>query len=166
MDEGQTPPDPQLLAVLARELATERLSRSQLLEKFGLTEEHFEARIASNAYFQKLLAAYTAEWENITNTNKRLSFHAAAALEQELPVLQSRMGDRRENFNDAVQAAKVFKEIAGIGPPAPGHQGSGEKFTISINLGTAAPVKLEVETPKEKPLLELPYVSSEKISKG
>jgi hypothetical protein len=155
MDEGATPPDPQLLAVIARKLATDSLALAEILKHYNLTQAYYDQHIAENGYFKKLLEAYTAEWESVGNTKNRLAFHAQTALEQELPVLQARMGDPRSQLGDAVAAAKLFKEIAGIAPPAPGSGQIAERFTISINLGGAQPVTIETKT-EEPPLLEPP----------
>jgi hypothetical protein len=153
MENGLAPPEPQLLAILAREIATDRLPLKDLLQTYQIPDDFYRRYIADNPYFKKLLEAYTAEWESISSTNKRLGAQAAMALEEKLPVLASRMGDRREELGEAVAVAKVFKELAGIAPPAPSTGQSVERFSININLGGNT---VQIEAKKEEPpLLEL-----------
>jgi hypothetical protein len=150
VEEALTPPEPQLLAVLAREIATDSLKLKDLLAKYQLDEEYYQSFVASSPYFQKLLESYTAEWESVVNTPRRLAFIAQTALEEKLPVLAARLGDRREGFSDAVAAAKLFKELGGIATPAPSAAQLGERFTITINLGGNT---VQLET---KPVIEEP----------
>ena len=60
---------------------------------------------------------------------------SAAALEQSLPALHSRMVDTNETLPAVVETAKLFAKLAGVGEEKQA-QVSGERFTISINIGT------------------------------
>jgi hypothetical protein len=98
-------------------------------------ETYYRSFVVEDPYFKKLLESYTAEWESIGNTNKRLAFHASAALEEKLPTLASRMGDRKEDLQDVVAAAKVFKDLAGI---APRHRALACRLSGSASTSTSA----------------------------
>lgn len=159
MDEAPKPlfPTPALLTLIARHLATEELTREQILDRYDLREEFYEREVLANPFFQKVLEAYTQEWNSLGSTQKRLAFQAAAALEEKMPVLTKRMGDERSALADAVATAKLFKDLAGIAPPSPNAgANSGQQFSISINFG-AHKVRVEADNPappliEEKPL--------------
>ena len=137
MDEAPTPPEPALLTLIARELATEAYTLEQILARYQLDQEYFDTFIAPNEFFKRVLAEYTKEWQSIGSTHKRLAFAAAAALEEKLPVLADRMGSRSSGLADAVATAKLFRELAGIATPSPqsGAQ-AGPGFSIRIDFGS------------------------------
>lgn len=149
MTEPTASPEPALMTIVARELATEIRTLEQICARYSIDREYFDEQIAPNPYFKLVLAEYTKEWHALGSTHKRLAFSAAAALEENLPVLADRMGDRRSELADAVATAKLFRELAGIAPPVsqPG-AGSSSPFTISINFG-AHKVALTREAPKQ-----------------
>jgi hypothetical protein len=141
-------PEPALMTLIAREMATELRPFEKILEKYLITQDFFDAEIAPNPFFQRVLADYTKEWHSLGSTQKRLAFSALVALEEKLPVLADRMGSRQSELSDAIAAAKLFKDLAGIAPPMAAPGGNNERFTISINLGNNA-VKIEAEPTKE-----------------
>lgn len=152
MDEAPKPADPDLLTRIARELATEQYRLEQILRRYDLDQNYFDEQIANNEFFKRVLADYTKEWQAPTSTHKRVALAAAAALEEKLPFLASRMGDPRSGLADAVATAKLFRELAGIAAPAPGIGAStGERFSISINFGHH---KVALETRQEPPSAE------------
>ena len=142
-------PEPALLALIARELATEAYTLEQVLKRYELTAEDFETLYAANPYYKRVLEDYTKEWHALGSTHKRLAFAAAAALEEKLPVLADRMGSRSSELSDAVAAAKLFRELAGIAAPAPNTNAqSGTPFSIQINFGDR---KVSLETRSVSP---------------
>src|SRR5579859_2341693 len=149
MTTGPTP-DFALMALIARELATEISTREQILDRYS--EYLDEARLKdleANPYFKRVLGDYIKEWHALSSTNKRLAFYAATALEEKLPGLAHSMGDTRSEFTDRINAAKLFRDLAGIAPPSPGagaQQGPG--FSISINFGDR---KIAVEAQTQAP---------------
>ena len=155
-----TSPHPTLMALIAHGFATELFNRDQILQRYGLDEAGLQA-IEANPYYQRVLQDYTKEWHAPSTTAKRLAFYAQVALEEQLPILAARMGDRQSALSDAVNTAKLFRDLAGIAPPVAGSGVSqGTPFTISINFGDRK-VALETKTVpplEEDKLLELPSV--------
>lgn len=152
MDESPSSPEPALLTLVARELATEAYTLAQICHRYQFEAAYYDEQIAPNPFFQRVLADYTKEWQSIGSTHKRLAFAAAAALEEKLPVLADRMGSRQSDLSDAVAAAKLFRELAGIAAPiASAGANAGTPFSISINFGDrkvaleATPVAREIE---------------------
>jgi hypothetical protein len=158
---------PQLFTRLAREIVTGARTLDEILDRYDLSREYYDTQVAPNAYFQKLMEEYTKEWQSIGSTHKRLAFAAAVALEEKLPVLAQRMGDHKVGLSDAVNAAKLFKDLAGIAAPAPVQNPGqpGDKFSIHIDFGHRV-VNLEAKreegsTPVvEEKLLEAPSVAT------
>ncbi len=166
MDEG--PSDPNLLLQLfpriARELAMQQYPLDEVLRRYDLTREYYDETIETNPYFKALLTDYIKEWQSIRSTPQRLAFGAATALEENLPVLASRMGDRRSALGDAVSTAKLFRDLAGIAPPAPSaNVGTGEKFTINISFGGH---KVALETVKQVDVIEEKALEAPKPDAG
>ncbi len=139
MNEIALSEDPKLdsnqLAKLAEELANRTFNHIKVLRSYNLTIEQFEKYIASNPYFVQAYDAAKIEWNAATSTAKRIKIRSAAALEQSLPALHSRMVDAKEALPAAVETAKLFAKLAGVGEEKQA-QVSGERFTISINIGT------------------------------
>lgn len=153
---------PNVLAAMARDIATNVYEIEEVVAKYGLTPAQFAVHVHSNGYFQSLLQSYAAEWESIKSTNKRLAFQAAVALEETLPDLARRMGSTREDFADAIGAAKLFTQLAGAGSPPGGSQVSeaGQRFSIQINIGDRK-VSLEADSGGEVPRdAEVPRVAT------
>ena len=164
MDEAPKPqaPAPALLTLIARHLATEEYTLDQIMERYKFDQDYYDTVVEPNPYFQRVLEEYTKEWHSLGSTPKRIAFMAAAALEEKLPELAVRM-DQRSNLSDVVAVGKLFKELAGIAPPVAGAAaGSGQNFTINIDLGQhrvnletkAVPEIVEeklIEPPREKP---------------
>ena len=132
-------PDPKLdsnqLAKLAEELANRTFNHIKVLRAYNLTMAQFEQYIAPNPFFKQAYDAAVIEWNAATSTAKRIKVRSAAALEQSLPALHSRMVDTRETLPAAVETAKLFAKLAGVGEEKQS-QAVGERFTISINIGT------------------------------
>ncbi len=125
---------PQMTA-LARDLAMDLLTVDAAIHKHGLSNAQYELLRDYNEYFKKTLAQQAAEWQGIGSTQDRLRAQAAAALEEQLPVLASRMGKQSEKLIETVEAAKLFAKIAGVDGDAARTGGGGERFTINIDLG-------------------------------
>jgi len=147
---------------IARLLATETRTVAQICAEYQFSQDFFDAEIAPNPHFQRVLADYTKEYNALGSTQKRLAFSALVALEEALPVLASRMGDRASDLSDAVATGKLLRELAGIAPPvAAPTAGSGQPFSININFGDsnlkidAKPTALPADP---NPPLELEHV--------
>lgn len=135
MTEPRADLEPALLAKIACELATEAYTLEQIYQRYKLDREYFDSHIRTNQFYQRVYEDYVREWRSIESATKRIAFYAQASLEEKLPSLAARMGDSRSDFADAVAAAKLFRELAGIASPSSQQSiGSGERFAISINF--------------------------------
>jgi hypothetical protein len=126
---------PHFLMAVARELAMDVHTVDNVLHKHGLTNAQYDFLSKHNTFFKQALLQQISEWQRLDSTQARLKAEAAAALEEQLPVLASRMGSRSEKLSDAVEAAKLFAKIAGVDSAPGGANTTGERFTINIDLG-------------------------------
>jgi hypothetical protein len=124
------------LAAIARDIAINVYDLEDIIRKYDITPAQYTAHVLPNGYFQKLLRSYTAEWESIPSTNKRIALQAGAALEESLPALAHRMGSKSEDLADVIATARLFTQLAGAGA-GPGNTTAeaGQRFSIQINIG-------------------------------
>jgi hypothetical protein len=140
---------PNQLAAIAREVATNVREVEDIVKAYGLTPEQYAAHIHKNGYYQQLLQSYAKEWESIKSTNRRLAFQAAAALEEQLPVLAYRMGNAREDLADVTSIAKLFAQLAGASTtPGNAPLEQNQRFAIHIVIGDRT-VSLETNSPQK-----------------
>lgn len=150
------------VARIARLLATQLRTLEQICAEYQFEQDYFATEIAPNPYFQRVLEDYTKEYNALNSTQKRLAFSALVALEEKLPILANRMGDRQSDLADAVAVGKLLRELAGIAPPtAQPNASANQPFSININFGDS---KLKIDAkpvaalPDSDPPLELEHV--------
>jgi hypothetical protein len=136
---------------LAREMAMDMREKSAILADYRLSDADYDALLQVPAYV-KLLTAFTQEWNSALSTHDRIKFQAAYALEDGLPTLSARMGNKDEPLSGAVETGKLLARLAGVGEAAVGAR-SGEKFTINISLG-GQKITFENEIRPVQPLSE------------
>ena len=122
------------LVKLAREIAINHFPIETILETHQISNETWE-RIKENPRFQALLKAQIEEWNGALNTHERTKLKAAAMIEDYLPEGNTRLNDRTETLNSKVELLKLLARIAGMGESKTEGVGSGEKFSVTINLG-------------------------------
>jgi hypothetical protein len=135
------------VAALVRDLAMNLYDEATILTNHGLTAAQF-ALLKTNEHYQRALEQAVSEWNSPQSTTKRLSFESAAAIEDALPTIASRLSKTTEPLSDVVSLLKTLSEMAGItGAKATGQQAViGERFKIVINLG-ADVIKRETSSP-------------------
>ena len=155
--------DPKLtadqLAKLAIELASGTFKLGDVLQTFNITVAQFERHIETNPYFKQAYDAAVLEWNSAKSAVKRIKIKSATSLEQSLPTLHRRLNDNAETLPAVVETAKLLAKLAGAGEEAQKQASSGERFTISINIGSK-----KVEQTVE-PVLDLtPVPALEKLN--
>ena len=107
-------PDPiiseHILIKLAREIAMDIQPIDNILRDNGVDGDQWE-NIQANTRFRMLLETETSAWGSALNTQERLRLKSAAALEEWLPELFTRMNDRNENLNAKVEAGKYSMSL-------------------------------------------------------
>ena len=142
------------LASLAREVAINIRGLPAILADYGVTPADYQ-QILTWPFYKTALEAAILDWRSDLSIEKRMKLEAAAALENAMPALAARMQSEQETLTAAVETGKLFAKIAGIGEQSKSLN-SGEKFSITINLGEDKKLTFEKDiTPKEpNPALE------------
>ncbi len=144
------------IAALVRDLAMNLYDTPVILKTHGLSEEQYKL-LEENPFFKNAIQAAVTEWNSPHSTNKRLAMEAAIALEDALPALATRMSSPGEPLSQAIEAAKLFAKMAGVGESAQ-QAPTGEKFKITINLGGDTFEREKERTPRVvmevQPLIE------------
>lgn len=135
------------LVQLAREIAMNIQSIETILETRQIDIETWD-RIKVTPRFTSLLETETAAWNSAVNTHERVKLKSAALVEDWLPEAYARMNDTSENLNAKTELAKLVARLAGMGlNNANITDGSGERFSVTINLGNDAQLKFEKQLP-------------------
>ena len=131
--------DPKLnddqLTKLANELASGTFPPHIVLKTFNLTVDQFEKYVVGNPYFKRAHETAVLDWNSANSAVKRIKIKSAMSLERGLEMLHDRMTNRAENLPAVVETAKLLAKLAGAGEEKVAQGGSGERFTISINIG-------------------------------
>lgn len=134
------------LLQVAREIAMDIRPLGEILQIHSITEAEWDA-IKANPRFQSYLESEASAWQGSLNTHERVKLKAAAMLEEWLPELNTRMHDRSESLNAKIEAGKLARDLAGFAKNGVGVESLGEKFSVTINLGTDAQLKFEKQLP-------------------
>jgi len=145
------------LLKLAREVAMDVMELDTICKGFSITPEQY-ALIADNIFFQRALDAYRQEWHSSLSTRERIRVQSAMALEAALPSLAAKMIKKEESFDAQIKAGQLLSKIAGVEEQKQ-ELSSGEKFTITINLGADQQLRYEKEVapkpPSTSPILQI-----------
>lgn len=113
-----------------------------ILDHHGVSPDDWD-RIKQNPYFQNLLRAAVEDWEKASNTKERVALKALVCIEEAMPEFFARMHDKNDPLPAKVKALEVFSNLAGVGKSAKENTGaSGEKFSVTINLGADEQLKI------------------------
>lgn len=127
---------------LAREIAIDHFELEELLKRYQITNEEW-LKLKEHPRFQQLLASEIEAWQSATNTVERTKLKTAAMLEEWLPTANADLHDRTLALPGRVELAKALAKMAGIGERIGGEGVSGEKFTITINLGADSKLQFD-----------------------
>jgi hypothetical protein len=130
------------LVKLAREIAMDIHAVDEILNRLAIPTEQWEI-ISQTPRFRHLLEAATAEWGSALNTTERVRIKAATVIEEWLPEADRLLHDKVQLLSGKVEVAKLLRDLGGIGKPTAGDVGSGEHFSVTINLGADAQLKFE-----------------------
>lgn len=124
--------DPSTLVKLAKEIAQDIRPLDDVLASYKLSSNQWET-IQRLPTFQRYLTAELADWNSASNTQERVKLKAATVIEEALPRIDAEIHGAGA-LNHKIEALKVLKDLAGMGKDA-SIATSGEKFSITINLG-------------------------------
>jgi hypothetical protein len=137
----------QVQALLANELAAQLLPTSEVLNKFNLTKPQLK-ELLQNAQFKQMYLEAKAVWESGTNSKQRIAAKAAMMAEDSLLEIYGIIHDPDNGAPAKIDAFKQISTLADLYPKKESEGGSGEKFSITINLPeqtSRKPIVLEAE---------------------
>ena len=134
------------LISIAREIAIDILPLEKVLEINSISPEEW-ADLQRNTRFMQLLEGEIAAFRGALNTSDRVKMKSAAAIEEWLPELYARINDPKEPLNAKIEGAKLLARLGGVGEKAI-DASSGERVSITINMGNSAPVSVSAVTTK------------------
>lgn len=123
------------LLKLAREIATDLFDTETILKNHHIPTEEWE-RIKRDARFQQILRSELEAWHAASNTHERTKLKAGALIEEWLGEANARLYDKNETLPAKTELVKVLARVAGMGERAVGEGSSGERLTVTINLGS------------------------------
>lgn len=135
---------------LAREIAMDIFPLDQILKNRAVTNDTWD-KIRDNPRFNALLRTAMDEWNSSLNTGERVKIKAMAFVEEAMPEFFGRVHDPLENLPAKVETLKAIGRFAGLGIPnaTPGAGGSGERFSVTINMGDDKQLKIERTVPPQ-----------------
>lgn len=146
------------LVKLAREVAMDIRPLDTVLKDYHLPLAEYTLLLDNPTYWRVLCEAQK-EWNSALTTPERVKLSAAALLEQALPMIGARAGDRLEDLNKVVEAGKLLGKLSQLDGTGP-QTGGSEKFSITINTGSGA-VRIEAGKTKSGPDEIQPFTERE-----
>jgi hypothetical protein len=136
------------LLKLAREIAMDIAPLGDVLSRLQIDQNEWET-ISKQPSFQGLLRSELEAWQSATNTAERVKLKSLSMVEEVLPEMYARMHDGRENLTAKNEVLKTISRLAGIGGSTVDGSVSGERLSVTINLGADHQLKIEKDvTPK------------------
>lgn len=133
---------------VAREIAIDLYDVETILKNNKIDQSDFE-RIKKDPRFLALLESEVSAWNSAGNTLERTKLKAGAMLEEFLPEANTRIHDKAETLSAKTELLKALMRIAGMGERVAGDAPTGERFTVTINLGSDHKLKFDnAVTPK------------------
>jgi hypothetical protein len=141
------------LLKLAREIAMDIRPLEDLLASLEISAENWGI-IQSLPTFQTYLRGAVEEWQSATNTQERVRLKSLSFVEEALPEFFARAHDPKESLAAKTEVLKAVAKFAGVGGMADAAV-SGEKLTVTINLGADNQLKIERDvTPRGNDYIE------------
>jgi hypothetical protein len=138
-----------MLVQIAREIAIDHWPLEEILSRFKVTEEQWE-ELAANPRFKLILEQEIVAWNTAVNTHERIKLKSGAILEDWLLEATARLHDKNEPLSAKASLAQTIGKFAGVGVSKEAAEGSGERFTVHINLGGGEQIKLEKQVAPQK----------------
>lgn len=144
---GNDPGTDLILIQIVREIAINHHSIESILKRYGVSDIEWK-KIRESKRFTQLLESETVIWQSATNTHERTKLKAASLIEEWLPEANKLMHNPEETLPARVELGKLVARIAGMGLNSSSiSDNTGEKFSITINLGADKNIKFEKEIP-------------------
>lgn len=136
------------LLKLAREIATDLRPLEEVLSTFKIDPKEWE-NLEKHPRFQAVLRSSIEEWNSATNTSERVKLKSLAFVEEALPEFYARAHDPTEPLSAKIEVLKSVARFAGVGGTGTDSVASGERLSVTINLGADQQLRIEKDvTPR------------------
>lgn len=140
---------------VAREIAMDLFELPVILRNHGVDDDEWE-RMAASRGFQEMLREAIATWNSSLNARERIEARTLGMLECSLQEMYRAIHDPEFSHNAKVELFKALSKNVGIGVKDGSGAGTGERVTISINMGEDRRVEVKDITPEGKEPAEKP----------
>lgn len=136
-------------AYVAQEIARDVFELPYILRSAGVTDEEWEEMVCSPGW-QASLQEQVALWRSSLNARERIEAKQLHMIENALPEMYRAMHDPEFAHNAKVEIFKALARNVGIGIKDAPAQGvaTGERISITINMGDDKKVEVQDVTPK------------------
>ena len=138
--------DDDRLIGLAREVAMDIQPIEVTLERYGVSAAEWE-RLRHNRRFDEYLKDAVTTWQSALNSGERIKVKSLAVIEQWLLNAYGELNGTA-NLRDKTELAKLIARLAGVGEKATDAMATGEKISITINMGDTSVRTEKVVGPK------------------
>lgn len=144
--------DDVVMLKLAREIAMDIKPLEDILSTHGIDQSQW-LTITETHRFQGYLRGAIEEWQSATNTAERVRLKSLSFVEEALPEFYARAHDPKESLAAKTEVLKTVAKFAGVGGTVDGAV-SGEKLTVTINLGADNQLRIEKDVTPQGNLIE------------
>ena len=130
-----------VLLKLAREIAMDIREIGDILATYEVDDYSWQS-IKESYTFKAYLKGALEEWNSAINTKERVKMKALSMVEEALPEFYTRMHDSKEALQHKTEVFKTITKLAGLERTV-GDVGTGEKLTVTINLGADQQLRVE-----------------------
>jgi hypothetical protein len=122
---------------LAREVAIDHYPLSQILDRYQISDEDWEA-LQEWPRFQELLSHERQQWHGSLNTNHRVRLKSATLIEEWMEEADNHLHDSSGSLGQKIELIKLLGKFALLDAPAPMEAAaSSGRVTININMGAS-----------------------------
>jgi len=133
---------------LAREIAMDIRPIDEILQIQNISRDIFD-KIRITKEFERVLQNEIEAWNSAVNTAERVRLKSLSFVEESLADFYADAVNKNESLSARTEVLKTVARFAGIGGSGVDGAINGEKFFVTINLGTDKTVKFEKDvTPK------------------
>lgn len=129
-----------IMLKLAREIAMDMRPLDEILALYEV-DNHRWQEIQTSQIFKGYLRGALEEWNSATNTQERVRMKALFMVEESLPEFYARLHDADEALQHKTEVFKTITKLAGLEKSA--DAGTGERLTVTINLGADNQLQIE-----------------------
>jgi hypothetical protein len=127
-------PTEQKMRYIARELAMDMDEPRQIIDKIGMDVAEWDA-IIQNPRFKDMLREEKERWGSALNSKERIEIKTLYIIEDALEQMQSYLLSPTFGDTAKVQLYQALQKQVGIGSKDGPVAGTGERISITINMG-------------------------------